>query len=82
MRWKMNIWTKRWKKSLDNLSEEQCENAVPHFFLWCFLTKFEKEKLILEKILPALGCKRFQLGEFAVQIAKKTGEKCKEKHKK
>ena len=36
-----------------------------------FLTKFEKEKLIFKRILPALNCKRFQCGENAVQIAKK-----------
>ena len=47
-----------------------------------FLTKFEKEKLIFKRILPAMNCKRFQPGENAVQIAKKAGEKCKRKHKK
>ena len=36
-----------------------------------FLTKFEKEKLIFKRILPALNCNRFQSGENAVQIAKK-----------
>ncbi len=50
------------EKSLDNPSEEQCENAVPFYVV---LTKFEKEKLIFKRILPALNCKRFQCGENA-----------------
>ena len=43
-----------------------------------FLTKFEKEKLIFKRILPALNCNRFQCGENAVQIAKKQVKNVKE----
>ena len=46
-----------------------------------FLTKFEKEKLIFKKILPALNCNRFQSGENAVQIAKKQVKNVKESTK-
>ena len=46
-----------------------------------FLTKFEKEKLIFKRILPALNCKRFQSGENAVQIAKKQVTNVKESTK-
>ena len=47
-----------------------------------FLTKFEKEKLVFNKILPSLSCKRFQPGENAMQLVKKQVENVKESTKK
>lgn len=51
------------------------------FLFYVVLTKFEKEKLIFKRILPALNCNRFQSGENAVQIAKKQVKNVKESTK-
>lgn len=51
------------------------------FLFMLFLTKFEKEKLIFKRILPALNCNRFQSRENAVQIAKKQVKNVKESTK-